>query len=1008
MASPVNSFASSARGVSIRPAWNTLTLFTGSALPEETSSHSYSDYGFMDTIALAQRLGLSFLPITWQAALGQLGNGGQADIYQAIINVQTSFAFKSYETTSGRHRCNFQGLVNEMIMLTHPLIKNHPYIVKLEGVCWDIPGDQNISPVLVFEKAHMGDLDNFITSRIWVNISVAEKLSICADIGIAVRDMHSNGIVHGDLKPGNVLIFKDEAGNYVARVADFGYSTRFCNPNDVVMMPKSIPWNAPEHHHRGFSMLRAKKMDVYSFGAVCFWLLFERPGLTLSSPATDPTSERRESLKNLFMGHHSEGGLLNLALSLIAEEDSLSGDTSTRLTNFFKASLTKDPEDRADDVSKLVLLLVPERKIPPVELIQLDPIQRIETFEISSCLYQFHQADFRLRTFVVKELQSVLSDHAGAHQHISPENAALQLALCYQLGFGVARDVNIAKKYLDDYGVPESNFNDRYELIREANAPSYQEGLFKSLVIKDHISLLSQTEYYRKSNQLDTATEVFLREISDLTAALGVMHPLTVITISQLARILKETGRFEEAEVLNLQIIRLLGGNSGIQGEPLGLLVSSMINLASIYQIQGRWKESEDLKSEVLLWLKQGKNSDDPRILTVSANLAATYRSQGRLEEAESLEVEVLERRKAMFGIDHIDTLTSMSNLSTTLWKSGKWKEAEKQEREVIAGAKKVLGPEHPLTTTFMSNLATTYEDLGRYHDAIELMSVVMVNVQKTLGADHPDTLVSIAQVASLLGNIGLLQQAQRFLTHVVTTRQRVLGQDHPSVLTSMSNLASMHQMQGNLDEAEKLELQVIEKSIRILGEDHADTLTSQGNLAAIYRKQKRLQEAEKLERQVLTVTVQRFGDKNPNSLYSMSNLGSTLYNLGRYDEAEELFTHVMNSRRQLLGPENPSTLIATGNLSMTYQMQGRIKEAAELELQVLKIRTEVLGENHKDTLTSMNNLATNLKAQGRHSEAVSLMTECIRRQEQTLGADHALTKASQEILDSWHGQAKT
>jgi hypothetical protein len=123
MASPVNSLAGGVGGSNIRRAWGPLTLFTGSALPEKASSHSYSDYGSMDTIALAQRLGLSFLPITWQVALGQMGSGGQADIYQAIINVQTSFAFKSYETTRGRHRCNFQGLINDMIMLTHPLIK---------------------------------------------------------------------------------------------------------------------------------------------------------------------------------------------------------------------------------------------------------------------------------------------------------------------------------------------------------------------------------------------------------------------------------------------------------------------------------------------------------------------------------------------------------------------------------------------------------------------------------------------------------------------------------------------------------------------------------------------------------------------------------------------------------------------------------------------------------------------------------------------------------------------
>lgn len=61
---------------------------------------------------------------------------------------------------------------------------------------------------------------------------------------------------------------------------------------------------------------------------------------------------------------------------------------------------------------------------------------------------------------------------------------------------------------------------------------SYQDGLFKSLVIKGHINLLSQIEYYHKSNQLDAFIDVSLREISDLTATLGAIHPFTAITIS--------------------------------------------------------------------------------------------------------------------------------------------------------------------------------------------------------------------------------------------------------------------------------------------------------------------------------------------------------------------------------------------------------------------------------------------------------------------------------------------
>ena len=72
-------------------------------------------------------------------------------------------------------------------------------------------------------------------------------------------------IVHGDIKPQNVLIFDNEEGGYVARVADVGYSTQWALPDDLVRMPRSRPWDAPEWHHRGFTPTQAMEMDAYFF-----------------------------------------------------------------------------------------------------------------------------------------------------------------------------------------------------------------------------------------------------------------------------------------------------------------------------------------------------------------------------------------------------------------------------------------------------------------------------------------------------------------------------------------------------------------------------------------------------------------------------------------------------------------------------------------------------------------------------------------------------------------------
>lgn len=83
-------------------------------------------------------------------------------------------------------------------------------------------------------------------------------------------------MVHGDLKPDNVLIFKDAEGNFSAKVADFGYSTIFAGETEggELTLPRSWPWTAPEIELCArVSIEQAKSADIFSYGMICFWLL---------------------------------------------------------------------------------------------------------------------------------------------------------------------------------------------------------------------------------------------------------------------------------------------------------------------------------------------------------------------------------------------------------------------------------------------------------------------------------------------------------------------------------------------------------------------------------------------------------------------------------------------------------------------------------------------------------------------------------------------------------------
>ena len=168
-------------------------------------------YDLIAFLGAAQTLKIDFLPIIWQPALDHIGQGATAEIREASMNVQTSFAFKrpkfkipsdvEFETRV------LPSLIAEMSVLSHPSIREFPNIVRLEGICFEIisegyvfsrekPFDHSkggVVPVLVFEKAKYGDLRNFMTTyNVGKTLSLKDRLQFCIDIARAVEEMHSN------------------------------------------------------------------------------------------------------------------------------------------------------------------------------------------------------------------------------------------------------------------------------------------------------------------------------------------------------------------------------------------------------------------------------------------------------------------------------------------------------------------------------------------------------------------------------------------------------------------------------------------------------------------------------------------------------------------------------------------------------------------------------------------------------------------------------------------------
>ena len=155
------------------------------------------------------------------------------------------------------------------------------------------------------------------------------------------------GIIHGDIKPANVLVFENGSIKYTARVADFGYSTWLAGTDDAVLMPRTPHWTAPEWHHRPMHSASAIRMDVYSFGLLCLWLLFYHGEET----------QRRNFYKDLESGEETS----TLARQLVVEANVMDDDVRNNLHKLFDLSLALDPAERCSNLGQLVCLLATDR-----------------------------------------------------------------------------------------------------------------------------------------------------------------------------------------------------------------------------------------------------------------------------------------------------------------------------------------------------------------------------------------------------------------------------------------------------------------------------------------------------------------------------------------------------------------------------------------------------------------------------------------------------------------------
>ncbi|KAI8676147.1 Serine/threonine protein kinase [Fusarium sp. Ph1] len=230
----------------------------------------------------------------------------------------------------------------ELRVLSDHLLRSHPNIVRLLGISFEIcdPSknakdnqnskdnkssedsksleDKFFKPILILEEAHRDypTLERFYahSKAQGHEIPTDVKVALWTGIADALSAVHIVGVVHGDIKPDNILLFENPSnGRLTAKLSDFGG----CQPPDDsdaydrYQLLGTEYWNALEAYDCGHPHHRSIYRDIYSFGLLGFYILFG------SHPFGNPEERTSREIEGFYNFKSNWRGLSYLVVTIL-------------------------------------------------------------------------------------------------------------------------------------------------------------------------------------------------------------------------------------------------------------------------------------------------------------------------------------------------------------------------------------------------------------------------------------------------------------------------------------------------------------------------------------------------------------------------------------------------------------------------------------------------------------------------------------------------------------------
>ena len=204
----------------------------------------------------------------------ELGRGAFGTVYKSYAQNDTVVAVKRIRSSSEEEAFKFHYLKEKGLQANEHIMK-----------IFDVKYQQN-AIYIIMEFCEFGDLNQFFKKNARLNIDT--KVNLMRQIANGIAFLHSRDIVHGDIKPANILLTSTFDRSVVVKLGDFGL-TKILDQNSLTPAMSSnvgsSAFKAPEFfngisEHNG-KVKYHRNIDVYAAGLTFAAMLQAQPGTKL-------------------------------------------------------------------------------------------------------------------------------------------------------------------------------------------------------------------------------------------------------------------------------------------------------------------------------------------------------------------------------------------------------------------------------------------------------------------------------------------------------------------------------------------------------------------------------------------------------------------------------------------------------------------------------------------------------------------------------------------------------